>query len=460
MKVLWLCNIVLPVIARQLHMEASNKEGWLSGLAGELLEKRHENGIRLSVAFPMKGNEYPEGQEIAFMSCYGFPENVSCPEKYDENLEPVLKKIVDKVKPDIVHCFGTEYPHTLAMCRIFPDKDRLLVGLQGLCTLYAEAYFADLPEQVVSSVTFRDWLKRDSLRRQQEKFVLRGNMERESISLAGNVTGRTKWDRESAAKWNPHARYHFMNETLRPEFYGPAWKEEDCIPHSIFVSQGDYPLKGLHYVLLALPRILEKYPDARVYVAGNSLVNYRTLKQKLKISAYGRYLRRLLGDGGMEEKVIFLGKMNAGQMRDRYLKSSLFLCPSALENSPNSLGEAMLLGMPCVCAAVGGIPDIFTEGEDGILYKGFVMPDERGKAGAGTAGERDELQRIAEALAAAVMQMWEQPEKRRMFCGNAGRHAGNTHNREKNYDRMIEVYRDIAGRMPGPGRNTGSGEGK
>lgn len=195
-------------------------------------------------------------------------------------------------------------------------------------------------------------------------------------------------------------------------------------------------------------------------MAGNSLVNYRTLKQKLKISAYGRYLRRLLGDGGMEEKVIFLGKMNAGQMRDRYLKSSLFLCPSALENSPNSLGEAMLLGMPCVCAAVGGIPDIFTEGEDGILYKGFVMPDERGKAGAGTAGEKDELGRIAEALAAAVMQMWEQPEKRRMFCGNAGRHAENTYNREKNYDRLLEVYRDIAGRMPGAERNTGSGEGK
>ena len=32
MKVLWVCNIMLPVIAEALHKEASNKEGWLSGL--------------------------------------------------------------------------------------------------------------------------------------------------------------------------------------------------------------------------------------------------------------------------------------------------------------------------------------------------------------------------------------------------------------------------------------------
>ena len=92
--------------------------------------------------------------------------------------------------------------------------------------------------------------------------------------------------------------------------------------------------------------LLEKYPDARVYVAGSSLVEYRTLKQKLKISAYGKYLRRLIRENGLGDRILFLGRLNAEQMRDRYLKSSLFLCPSSLENSPNSLGEAMLLGSP------------------------------------------------------------------------------------------------------------------
>lgn len=455
MKVLWLCNIALPVIARQLNLEVSNKEGWLSGLAAALLENRHRNGVELSVAFPMQGGSFPDGQEIASMACYGFPEDIVHSEKYEECLEPALKKIVYKVKPDIVHCFGTEYSHTLAMCRIFPKKERLLVGMQGLCTSIAEAYFADLPGQVVSSVTFRDWLKKDSLRQQQEKFVIRGRREREIIRLAGNICGRTRWDRENTEKWNPHARYYHMNETLRKEFYGPVWREENCIPHSIFLSQGDYPLKGLHYMLLALPAILDRYPDAKVFVAGNSLVSYRTPKEKLKLSAYGKYLRRLLKQGGLEGKVFFTGKMSAESMRDRYLESSLYVCCSALENSPNSLGEAMLLGMPCVCAAVGGIPSLFRDGEDGISYVGFTLREngepsngegDIGKlvsASGQMSGQRSGLERVAGNLASAVLEMWDNPQKQQFYCKNAKAHAEETHDREKNYARLMEIYADM-----------------
>lgn len=477
MKILWLCNTILPVIAEALGLEASNKEGWISGLLEVVLAGRRENGIELSVAFPLprgrKSRGMPQGQELlsgktASFSYYGFEEDVNHAEKYDESLEPALKKIVDRVEPDLVHCFGTEYPHTLAMCRIFPRRDRLLIGLQGLCTLYAEGYYANLPGQVIRTVTLRDYLRKDSLKRQQEKFVLRGNAEREMIGLAGNVTGRTEWDRENAERWNPGVRYYSMNETLRPEFYGPVWEAEKCIPHSIFLSQGDYPLKGLHYMLLALPDILAEYPDAKVFVAGNSLVNYRTLKEKLKISAYGKYLRRLMKTYGIENQVVFLGKLNAAQMRDRYLKSFLFVCPSSLENSPNSLGEAMLLGMPCVSADVGGISSIFEGGVDGILYEGFRMPDaedssgragfrmpdaEGSSGGTGTNGSENtrrncgpdgELETVSGRLARAVLAMWGNPDKTKEYCANARRHAQSTHDRERNYRRLLEIYAEIA----------------
>jgi len=52
MKVLWLCNIMLPIIAEHFHKEASNKEGWLSGLVEVVLARRQENGIELAIAFP------------------------------------------------------------------------------------------------------------------------------------------------------------------------------------------------------------------------------------------------------------------------------------------------------------------------------------------------------------------------------------------------------------------------
>lgn len=441
MKILWVCNIMLPVVAESFGLEASNKEGWLSGLLSEVMNRQCENQIELAVAFPAPagfeggekhvydGSVIRSGMltgQVNGLKWFAFSEDVINPHIYEENLELQMWYIAKTFQPDVVHCFGTEYPHTLAMCRAFPDKSRLLVGIQGLCKLYAESYFADLPQSVICSKTLRDVLKKDDLSSQQRKFALRGELEQEAVSLAGNITGRTKWDRESTRKWNPQAEYFVMNETLRSDFYKDKWKEEGCEPYSIFISQGDYPIKGLHYMLMALPLIREKYPDVKVYVAGNSITGEGGFKKRLKISAYGNYLRKLILENNLQDTVKFLGRLNAQEMKERYLRSHLFVCCSAIENSPNSLGEAMLLGMPCVSADVGGISSIFTGGKDGILYSG------------------KDLKSNAENLANAVLTMWGDSSKMGEYCDNARKHAIKTHDKEANYQRLMEVYTQIA----------------
>lgn len=447
MKVLWLCNVILPMIARQLNIEGSNKEGWISGLAEEVLKKQYENGIELSIAFPAPKSIFPKEHEIcmrtikvgnASCDCYGFYEQTEGGGFFDDNLKERLQKIVEVVKPDIVHCFGTEFAHSYVVSEVFEKKDRILIGLQGLCGKCADAYYANLPEKVVTGQTMRDKLRNDSVEKQRNDFSVRSVMENKTISTAKHITGRTEWDREFTRECNPNACYYKMNEILRPEFYGPVWDREKCIPHSIFVSQGDYSLKGLHYMLLALPKILAKYPDTTLYVAGTSLVKYDTLKNKLKITAYGKYLRKLMKKNRIEEKVSFVGRLNAEQMCERYLKSNLFVCCSTVENSPNSLGEAMLLGMPCVTADVGGIPSIFAKGEDGIMYEGFrVAKDITRNQNA------EQLKTISNRLAKAVLEMWGDPEKMGEYCRNARNHASKTHNKERNYQILTEIYAKI-----------------
>lgn len=453
MKVLWLCNVMLPLIAKQLNMESTNKEGWISGLADVVLEKRFENGIELAIAFPAPREMFPREHEVCMrtvstkngkLTCYGFFEDTVNPHRYDAKLEERLEKIINSYQPELVHCFGTEYPHTLAMCRIFPRKDRLLLSIQGLCAVYANAYFADMPEKAVNTATLRDRLKKDDLREQQKKFAGRGVMEIEAVKLAGNVSGRTEWDRFYTREWNKDVCYYNMNEILRPEFYGQSWSPENCERHSIFLSQGDYPVKGLHYMLTALPAIREKYPDVKVYVAGQDLTRCHTLKQRLKLSGYGKYLRRLIKRNRIKEQVIFVGKLDSRQMRDQYLKCSLFVCPSSIENSPNSLGEAMLLGMPCVSADVGGIPSIFSAGEDGILYEGFRSPENKFDNVSNLKGKEDEqLEIISRRLSNAVVGMWSNREKIDEYCRNARNHAERTHNRQRNYLKLIEIYSKI-----------------
>ncbi len=441
MRILWLCNLILPAIAQELGLEASNKEGWIAGLAHLMLRHQGENQVELAVAAPVPGHLLQgkgsvlrrevtvEGGRLVF---YGFGEDTDHPHLYDESLEESMRQIFREFEPQMIHCFGTEYPHTLAACRAFPEKEKILITIQGLCAPYAEAYLADLPEIVIKRETFRDRLKKDGILAQKEKFRLRGVMEKEAVSLAGNLGGRTAWDLHYAKEWNPSARYFVMKETLRSNFYEGLWSKENCEAHSIFLSQGDYPIKGLHYVLKALPTVLRQYGDAKVYLAGNRITAHKTWKEKLKLSSYGKYLLELIRQAHLEDKVVFLGRLTSAQMKEQYLKSSVFVCPSSIENSPNSLGEAMLLGMPCVTADVGGVLSIFTDGEDGIAYPGFRVNGEG-------------LEKTSEHLANAIIKLWSDPEKEKEYCKNAREHALRNHDQAKNYERTLEVYAMIIG---------------
>ncbi len=430
MKILWLCNIMLPKIAESEGMEAGNKEGWLTGLSDEIL-RRKELHMELAVCFPVGKECLPENGILKGtcegLSYYGFYEDVANAEIYDSRIEEILRKIIEEVKPDMVHIFGTEYPHTLAMTRVFPDKDKILIGLQGICGECGKAYMADLPEKIQNRYLFRDLVKRDNIRIQQKKFLLRGKNEEEALKLAGHIAGRTEWDKEIAVKINPDATYHVLRETLRAPFYDKEWNPEEIEKHSIFLSQGDYPLKGLHYLLWALPELLTKYPDTKVYVAGNIITNYKTLMQKIKIGSYGKYCLDLIRKGKLEERIVFLGKLSALQMRERYLKSHVFLCPSSLENSPNSVGEAMLLGMPVVSSNVGGVPSLLEDGKEGLLYP---------------AGD-------TKAMIQAIDILFSDEEKALRLGRAARERAKVTHNGDANLKALMQIYEQIVnGRKP------------
>ena len=328
---------------------------------------------------------------------------------------------MEDFEPDIVHIFGTEYPHTLACVKAFGRPERTLVGIQGLCGAIAEVYMADLPYSVQKKKTFRDILKKDGLLEQQQKFVQRGEHEKEALSLVGHVTGRTDFDREETKKLAPQAKYHFMNETLRDEFYHECWNIDRIQRYSLFLSQGNYPIKGLHYVLDILPEIVEKYPETMVYVAGDVITANKSIKDKIKISGYGKYLLDLIHKKKLDDYVKFVGSLNSDKMCARYLKTHVFLCPSAIENSPNSVGEAMLLGVPVVSADVGGVHNLLTHNRDGILY------------------EKNQPQQLKDA----ILRIFGDDKLALSMSSNAREHARITHDAEKNYRRLLEIYHEI-----------------
>lgn len=435
MRVLWVCNIMLPAVARELELPYSNREGWLSGIFQQLTGDEKRKEAELGICFPVENREKQDlvnragAFRVKGVPCYAFVENLNRPEHYDAGMEIRFQEILEDFKPDIIHVFGTEFPHALAAVKAFGRPEKTLIGIQGLCCKISEIYMAGLPESVCSRVTFRDFIRKDSLKQQQEKFRLRGENEKEAIRLTGHITGRTAFDREGTAEINKKAVYHSMNETMRSSFYEGGWQLENCEKHSIFLGQGDYPLKGFHFMLKAMPLILRKYPDAVLYVAGNSIISHRTFKEKLKLSSYGKYLLKLIHEYELEDRVVMLGKLTEEEMKRRFLKSNVFVCASVLENSPNTLGEAMLLGVPVVASAAGGIPDMVTDKKEGLLFEAGDAASLAGLVEAVFDDKKDEEgNTFSERLSAA-----------------GKRRARISHDGETNYRRLTEIYRDIAG---------------
>ena len=186
-------------------------------------------------------------------------------------------------------------------------------------------------------------------------------------------------------------------------------------------------------MLQAMPRILEEFPDTKVYVAGNSILRSKNIIGRLKISSYGIYLEKLIRDYKLEGKIVFLGKLNAQQMKEAYLKSQAFVCPSTMENSPNSLGEAMILGVPVVTTDIGGITSMIGP-DEGAIYEGFrvELSDEPGQ-----------FELISSRLAEAVIYSFQNPVEACAKAEKARAHANKTHNGDVNNKRLLEIYQTM-----------------
>ena len=357
---LWITNIMLPPVCEALNLSVSVGGGWMYS---SLKELQKEEGLEFAVATVYPGREFVM-REIGGTRYYLLPLRGKTNMKYQSSLEAYWKRLQQEFLPDVVHIHGTEFAHGLAYIRAC-GTEGVVVSIQGLVSVIARYYLAGISrKEVLRNLTFRDIVKRDNLLQQQRKFYKRGIIEQEYIRSVRHVIGRTSWDKAHVWAINPDVHYHFCNETLREEFYKHSWRYEDCEKHSIFVSQAGYPIKGLHQVLRVLPIVMKRYPDTKLYIAGNSMITYGWRR----LTGYGLYIRRLIKKYHLENVVVFTGKLTEKEMCARYLMSNLFVCPSSIENSPNSLGEAQLLGVPCIASYVGGVPDMM-KGYEECMYR-------------------------------------------------------------------------------------------
>lgn len=365
MRILWITNITFPEVQRLLSgigfLKASG--GWMLR-AAETLSKM-EN-IKLTVASLSRDVNCLTrlmGEKIVYYLLPYGKGNYN----YNSDYESLWKEVKLNVKPDIVHIHGSEFTHGLAYVKAC-GSENVVVSIQGLVSICERYYYSGLNmSDIRGTITIRSLFGR-SIINEQRSFKKRGELEIELIKNVNHIIGRTSWDRAHSWVYNPDANYYHVGESLRSEFYDGQWDYSKCHKHSIFLSQANYSIKGLHMILKALPLVLRHYPDTILRVAGVDITKCSSIKSLIHFTDYGKIIRRMIKKYCLNDVVSFIGPLDAESMKSEYLRANIFVCPSSIENSPNSLGEAQLLGVPVISSYVGGIMDMM-RGDESHIYR-------------------------------------------------------------------------------------------
>lgn len=359
-RILWVVNIPLPAACEALGLPRTPFGGWLSTMTRRLAGVP---GVQLGVAMraPVDALQVADVDGIRY---YALPQvGKGGLDARGADCAAVLADFA----PDLLHAEGSEMAYTRRMLQAWQGPS--LLSLQGVINGIEPFYLGGLrPWRMLASLRPRQMLSALALLMNKWlRFDPRLLGEREAIGAARHIMGRTPWDRAQAWAINPGATYHHCGRTLRDAFHETRWHGRHCERHTIFAGNAVVPLKGIHVLLEALVLLRRDYPRARLVIAGERPGAQRSRFKRLV--GYPAYLTDRIRQLGLESQVEFTGVLGAAEMADRMARSHVYAMASIIENSPNTLGEAMMLGMPCVSSYAGGAPGMARDESDALFFR-------------------------------------------------------------------------------------------
>jgi glycosyltransferase involved in cell wall biosynthesis len=134
-------------------------------------------------------------------------------------------------------------------------------------------------------------------------------------------------------------------------------------------------------------------------------------------------LERRAAHAGLDGRIVFAGAAARAEVLRRLAGAFAAVLPSSWENMPHAVAEALAVGTPVVATAVGGVPEIVRDGENGLL----VPPAS------------------SDALAAALRRLVEEPGLRDRLAAAAPASVANLAP-ELVYGRIESILEEVARR--------------
>ena len=270
------------------------------------------------------------------------------------NLEECVRVAADW-GADLVHVHGTES----GLARVSERLDiPVLISLQGFLTVLEALGRDDYMVPVSAARWLPMYLRGLTSSHVARRVRLAAESERAALAGCRYTAGRTVFDERVSLVLAPNAAYVRLGEVLRDPFYGPRWVGHSERPGGprLSLCAKSYHRKGVDVAVESIGILAGAGLDVRLRIFG--------------LDPRGERAARLLSRArreGTADRIELLGELTAEQVVAEMLMCDVYLHPSRSDNSPNSLCEAMLLGVPCIASTAGGIPSLATDNVDALL---------------------------------------------------------------------------------------------
>lgn len=237
----------------------------------------------------------------------------------------LIRRVLRKIKPDVVHAWGTEQGAALVAKRLGYPR---VVTVQGLMTWYGK-------------------IVRQSL---YEKFVAR--LEDYSLARSPLITTEARFSVQWVRERHPHVRVEQVEHAPDPVFHRVERQPQTKPLRLIFVGALDFR-KGGDLIARALDRLRGGIPFELIVVGRRKPDIAEALDREVSADFW--------------RQVSFKENLTHLEVAAELRTATMLLSPSRADVSPNSVKEAVAAGVPVVGTAVGGIPDYVLPGLNGVL---------------------------------------------------------------------------------------------
>lgn len=333
----------------------------------------------------------------------------SSPKKRFEALRPHYMKAIDDFKPDIIQCFGTERWHYGLLAKE--------VGVPFVIHIMGFMIIDDLmDERVIHKMDYWKYFDFNPLKvyisHKAEKVTRRENQELEKEVMTANryFMGRTQWDKDIVKYFSPGSKYYHCPEAIRDDIYSSEvrWSYNERKKLRLLTVGNAGSLKG-NEIMLQTADILKNLFHIDF--------EWRYTSDAYKMS----FFEKLSDISCKDVNINLIGRLNAKQIAEELACADFYIHTSIIDNSPNTVCEAQLVGTPVIASNVGGIPQIVDDGKTGWFFP-YSEPY---------------------ALAFKIMNLMHQRETLQTVSDNEFKISHDRHNPELITRTIMSIYNDV-----------------